>query len=175
MIAAKGIRAMAERAAETGQREWPRLGHVALFALAYYVSGQLGLLFAAPPDFVSALWPPAALTLVAALHLGRGAWLVIWATALLAGSWWSAFPQVGPAHAIAVIAVAAAGSTVRAVLGAHLLRRFGGAVPSLRHTRTAGRSSWAPGCWQASPRPPSGSWPWPSPVSWDPTKASGPG
>ncbi|HVQ31321.1 MAG TPA: MASE1 domain-containing protein, partial [Vicinamibacteria bacterium] len=137
MITAKGITAMAEQAAETGQREWPRLGHVALFALAYYVSGQLGLLFAAPPDFVSALWPPAALTLVAALHLGRGAWLVIWATALLAGSWWSAFPQVGPAHAIAVIAVAAAGSTVRAVLGAHLLRRFGGAVPSLRHTRTA--------------------------------------
>ena len=96
MIAAKGITAMAERAAETGQRGWPRLGHVALFALAYYVSGQLGLLFAPPPGFVSALWPPAGLTLVAALHLGRGAWLVIWATTLLAGSLWSALPQVGP-------------------------------------------------------------------------------
>ena len=127
---------MAERAAETSQRGWPRVGQVALFALAYYVSGQLGLLFAPPPGFVSALWPPAGLTLAAALHLGRGGWLVIWATTLLAGSLWSALPQVGPAHAITVIAISAVGSTVRAVLGAHLLRRFGGAEPSLRHTRT---------------------------------------
>ena len=127
---------MAESPAATGQSGGPRWRDVALFAAAYYVSGRLGLLFAPPPAFVSALWPPAGLTLAAALHLGRHAWLVISITTLLAGSLWPALTQADPVRVIAVAAVTATGSTLRAVLGAHLLRRFGGTKPSLRKART---------------------------------------
>ena len=137
MIAPRGNRGHGRAGGRDGPTRVGRAARdVALFVVAYYVSGQLGLLFAPPPGFVSALWPPAGVTLAAALFLGRGAWLVIWATTLLAGSLGPALPQADPALAVAVVAAAAAGSTLRAVLGAHLLRRFGGARPSLRQART---------------------------------------
>ena len=96
----------------------------------------MGLLFAPAPAFVSAIWPPAGLTLAAALHLGRHAWTVIWLVAFLSGSLAPIAAHVDWPVAAAVAAATASGSTLRALLGARFLRRAGGERPSLTHVRS---------------------------------------
>jgi PAS domain S-box-containing protein len=115
----------------------PRWHAIALFAAAYYLFSRLGLLFAPPPAFVSAMWPPAGVTLAAALHLGRYAWAIIWVViAVLAGNvlFISGGHDLWPS---AVVGLATAtGATLRGVVGARLLQHWGGPNPSLTRVRT---------------------------------------
>lgn len=48
----------------------PVIGKILLLALAYFVTGQLSLLLAAPPGFVSAIFPPVGVALAAVLIWG---------------------------------------------------------------------------------------------------------
>ena len=109
---------------------------VFLFAGAYFLAVRLGLLFAPPPAFVSAVWPPAGVTLAGALYLGRHGWVVIWLGTLLASGLWMAIGHAHPWIALGVAVTTAAGSTLRALVGAHLLRRVGGPSPSLTRVRS---------------------------------------
>ena len=74
-------------AEEPAPRPAARARDVLAFAAVYFLAGRLGLLFAPPPPFVSAVWPPAGVALAGALHLGRQAWVVIWGVAFLTGTW----------------------------------------------------------------------------------------
>src|SRR5207248_7085482 len=47
-------------------------------ALAYFVSGWLGLLLAIPPGYATAVWPPSGLALASALYWGWRVWPGIW-------------------------------------------------------------------------------------------------
>ena len=47
------------------------LRYFIMAALAYYLSGQLGLLLAIPPGFASAVWPASGVALACALLMGR--------------------------------------------------------------------------------------------------------
>jgi PAS domain S-box-containing protein len=113
-----------------------RLRDIAAYAAAYVALGRLGLLFAPPPAFVAAIWPPAGLTLLAALRLGRHAWALVWVVAFLAGSLANIAAHVDWGTGAAVAAFTATGSTLRAVLGAFFLRKAGGPQPTLTQVRT---------------------------------------
>jgi len=43
-------------------------------AIAYAVTGKLGLLLAIPPGYATAIWPPSGIALVALLVYGYRAW-----------------------------------------------------------------------------------------------------
>jgi PAS domain S-box-containing protein len=127
---------MADPPVERARGLGSRLRAIAVYAAAYLAFSWLGLLFAPAPAFVSAIWPPAGLTLAAALHLGRTAWAVIWTVAFLAGSLTSIAGHLNWTTAAFVAALTATGSTLRALLGAWFLRTVGGARPSLTQVRT---------------------------------------
>lgn len=94
-------------------------------ALAYLVCGRLGLLLAIPPGFATALFPPAGLALACLIHFGWRAVPGVWLGSLLLNvsvSWpasgWPAWTDVALAACIAV------GSTLQAITGRWLLRRW---------------------------------------------------
>lgn len=47
---------------------------VLLLAILYFLTGKLGLLWAAPPGYATAIWPPAGLGVAALLLLGLSRW-----------------------------------------------------------------------------------------------------
>ena len=50
------------------------LVRVMLLALAYYISGRLGLLLAVPPGYATPMWPPSGFALAGILLLGYRYW-----------------------------------------------------------------------------------------------------
>ena len=48
-----------------------------VLALAYYVTGRLGLLLAVPPGYATAVWPPSGLALAGILLCGYRVWPAI--------------------------------------------------------------------------------------------------
>jgi PAS domain S-box-containing protein len=115
-----------------GRTSWQR---VLLFAVVYYVSGRLGLVFTSPPDLVSPVWPPAAVSFLGALFLGGWSFLIIWATVFVFGTVWTAALQGDPVMAMVVAAISSVGAAARAWLGAWLVRRFAPGTPSLLRVR----------------------------------------
>ncbi|HET9953775.1 MAG TPA: CHASE domain-containing protein [Polyangiaceae bacterium] len=51
-----------------------RLIGIFALAVAYFVTGRLGLLLAIPPGYATAIWPPSGIALCALLVYGRGLW-----------------------------------------------------------------------------------------------------
>lgn len=101
-------------------KKWlPRIG---LVAAAYYVTGRLGQLVAIPPGTITAVWPPSAVALVAILRFGPRVWPGIWLGAFFVNIWIFfhdlSFSYISAAFFIGV------GSTLQALLGAFLIRRF---------------------------------------------------
>ena len=99
-----------------------------LVALAYALSGWLGLLLAIPPGYATAVWPASGIALAAILLRGSGV-----AVGVFVGSF-----AVNVAHgvraeslrellfALPVPALIAAGATVQALVGAWLIQRLVG-------------------------------------------------
>jgi hypothetical protein len=52
------------------KRTYPPLVLILLTAAAYWMTGRLGLLFAIPPGYATAVWPPSGIALAAALVCG---------------------------------------------------------------------------------------------------------
>ncbi len=108
-------------------RQTPALGML-LVALAYFVTGKLGLLLAIPPGYATALWPPSGIALAALLLLGRRIWPgVLLGSALtnLATS----FDQSSAgalAQSIALSMGIGTGAALQAWVGTALVRRFAG-------------------------------------------------
>ncbi len=108
-----------------------------MFVAVYYVSGRLGLLFTAPPDYIAGVWPPAGVGLVGALFLGRWAFPIIWACVFLFGTLWAAASQGNLANVVVVVAASSAGGALRAVVGASIMRRLAPGPLTLGRTRVA--------------------------------------
>lgn len=101
----------------------PLLGKIVLLALAYVVSGNLALLLAIPPGFVSAMFPPVGIALAAVLIWGYPLLLGVFIGSALLNisiggplSW----PGVGIACGIAM------GTTAQCLLASGLIKRLVG-------------------------------------------------
>ncbi|HTK87821.1 MAG TPA: PAS domain S-box protein, partial [Nitrospiraceae bacterium] len=103
-------------------------------AVAYFVTGKLGLLLAVPPGYATAIFPPSGIALVALLIWGYRVWPGIWlASCLMNVS--TSFETTGAFllfQSLAIPAGIATGASVQAILGAYLIRRFIG-FPTLLH------------------------------------------
>lgn len=99
-----------------------RLKEIITVAILYFITGAIGLFFAVPPGYATALWPPAGLAFAALLLLGNRVWPGIWLGSLLVNT-------IVPAQDLTTAALLTAfviggGSTLQALLGAFLFRRF---------------------------------------------------
>jgi PAS domain S-box-containing protein len=96
-------------------------------AAGYVVTARLGLILALPPEKkATAVWPPSGIALAALLLLGFRIWPGIWLGAFLANLW-DYFNPANPfpltAHLL-VSAGIATGSTLQALAGSFLVRRW---------------------------------------------------
>ncbi|MBL8448099.1 MAG: CHASE domain-containing protein [Zoogloeaceae bacterium] len=90
-------------------------------ALAYAVTGWLGLLLAIPPGYATGIFPPAGIALVALLAGGDRLWPGVWlGSFLLNGLLANWPPSIGSSLIAAGIAT---GAALQARLGAYLVRR----------------------------------------------------
>jgi len=102
---------------------------VAALAVAYFVTGWLGLLVSIPPGYATAVWPPSGIALAGILRCGLRVWPGIFLGSFLVNLWASlALPDAQiDVTSLAVAASIAVGSTLQALLGAFLLERWLGA------------------------------------------------
>jgi signal transduction histidine kinase len=101
-------------------------GNLTLFLL-YFVTAKLGLKLDAVSGFATTVWPPTGISLAALSLFGTSLWPGIAAGAFLVNL--SAGAPFGAASGMAM------GNTLEALLGAYLLRRFGGFRGSLDRVR----------------------------------------
>jgi diguanylate cyclase (GGDEF)-like protein/PAS domain S-box-containing protein len=97
------------------------LWQVGLLAAAYFAAARISLVFAIPPGYATAVWPPSGIALAAALLLGRRVWPGIWIGATLA--------NITVESSFLAAALIGAGNTLEALVGERLIRRNIG-VPS---------------------------------------------
>lgn len=101
----------------------PYLGRVAGLALAYFLTGKIGLTLPYIGSYVTLIWPPTGLALAALFLWGPRCWPGVWLGAFLVNS-----TLGGPAWLAAGIA---SGNTLGPLVGAILLRRAGRVPPGL--------------------------------------------
>ena len=97
-------------------------------ALAYFISGKLGLLLAVPPGYATAVWPPSGVALAGLLLLGGRCWPGVWLGSFCVNVGMS-FDASGTAAIWRSLAIAASiglGASLQAAAGAWLVRRFVG-------------------------------------------------
>ena len=120
---------------------WQRRWLVVLgLALLYVVTARLGLLLALPPENkATAVWVPSGIALAALLLFGSRLWPGIWLGAFLANLWdfFSPANEFSLAAHLAVSAGIATGSTLQALAGRFLLRRWVGPGSPFDRTSTA--------------------------------------
>src|SRR5439155_14079349 len=126
---------------ETFRCLYPRTALLVLvIAVAYGVTGKLGLLLAIPPGYATAIWPPSGIALAATLMYGSRVWpgivlgsvLVNIATALETTSVAALLTSVALATSIGM------GAALQAVVGAYLVRRSVGFSSALTREREIG-------------------------------------
>lgn len=107
-----------------------------LLALGYFLTGELGLFFAVPPGYATAVYPPSGIALAGVLLLGYRAW---WG--ILLGSFSMnllvAFEQFSVINltSMLVALTIAIGATLQGVFGAFLVKRFAHFPNSLTNER----------------------------------------
>lgn len=95
---------------------------IVMLAAASYASGRLGLFLAIPPGYATAVWPPAGIALAGVLYLGPwGAFGVLLGSFLVNLGVGGTSPTVLSAAIAASIAL---GSTLQALLGSYLIRKY---------------------------------------------------
>ena len=103
-------------------------GRLLLVAVAYYVSGRLGLLLAVPPGYATAVWPPSGFALAGLLHFGYRVWPGVWLGSFGVNMALSGAAADTSAQWTATVMAAAIGlgAAAQAVAGAWLVRRWVG-------------------------------------------------
>ena len=117
-----------------------------VLALAYYVTGRLGLLLAIPPGYATAVWPPSGLALAAMLLCGYRVWpgVVIASFALNVPTGFDA------GHVLASIAAPttiALGAAAQAIVGAWLVEALVADLEPFCGRVTLASFSCSPGRW----------------------------
>lgn len=101
--------------------------HCVLLTFIYYVTGTLGLHFAAPPGYATLVWPPAGLAVAALYLFGPRLWPGVLIGSYLVNLWVPT--QIGrPTHAFLSI-LPALGATIQALAGAKILHEIAARVP----------------------------------------------
>lgn len=116
---------------ETYKKRWSlrHVRRIGALAIGYFGTGILGLLLAVPPGYASPVWPASGIALAGLLLWDSRAWPGIWLGSFFVNVW-AAYTttQAMPAFtSFAVAASIALGSTLQALLTAHLLQRWIGA------------------------------------------------
>jgi signal transduction histidine kinase/integral membrane sensor domain MASE1 len=126
--------------AVAAEAEESRLGRVMALAVAYFLTGKLGLLLAIPPGYATAVWPPSGIALAMLLVYGERCWpgvllgsfLVNAGVAFDAASLWSI------SRSLAIATLIGAGGALQAVVGVRLIRRWVGYPTALDRERDVG-------------------------------------
>jgi diguanylate cyclase (GGDEF)-like protein len=106
----------------------PTLG----LTIAYFLAGWIGLSFTIPPGYATAVWPPSGIALVGLLWWGSRVWPGIWLGSFLVNIWSALITSQaeisfsGLAMTSGRSVTIAVGSTLQALLGAFLLKRWVG-------------------------------------------------
>lgn len=97
---------------------------VLLLAALYFLTGKLGLLWAAPPGYATAIWPPAGLGVAALLILGLSRWPGIFLGSFLINLTVFKIPVAAPFAYIAFPIVVALGNTLGLVIASYLILKL---------------------------------------------------
>lgn len=104
------------------------LKQTSLLALAYFIVGKLALLLAIPPGYSTAVWPGAGVALAGILLFGIRAWPGILVGSFLVNA--TSNPDFSSTYAtgkcVLVAACIGTSSSLQAILGGWLVRRYGG-------------------------------------------------
>jgi diguanylate cyclase (GGDEF)-like protein len=116
---------------ESRKKRWSfrRLRRIGALAIGYFGTGILGLLLAAPPGYASPVWPASGIALAGILLWDSRVWPGIWLGSFLVNVWaaYTATQAMPGFTGFAVAASIGIGTTVQALLTAHLLQRWIGA------------------------------------------------
>lgn len=116
---------------ETYKKRWSlrHVRRIGALAIGYFGTGILGLLLAVPPGYASAVWPASGIALAGLLLWDSRAWPGIWLGSFLVNIWaaYNATQAIPEFTGFAVAASIALGSTLQALVTAHLLQRWIGA------------------------------------------------
>ena len=109
-------------------------------ALAYVLTGRLGLLLAVPPGYATAIFPPAGIAMAAALIGGRRTLPWIFAGSCALNLWvGSTIEQHTAARTLAVAVVIAGASAAQAAVGGWALRKLIDYPAALDNVRDLGK------------------------------------
>ncbi len=94
---------------------------ILLLAVSYYLFAKLGLIFAIPPGYATAIWPPSGLALAAVML-----WGTPMALGVLLGSFLANLQVAQPGESVALLVpfLIATGSSLQAVIGAKVVMRW---------------------------------------------------
>jgi signal transduction histidine kinase/CheY-like chemotaxis protein/HPt (histidine-containing phosphotransfer) domain-containing protein len=109
------------------------IGGALALAAVNVLAGRLALLLALPPGYATAIWPPAGLALAALLARSTRLWPGVLLGSFLINVWTSVEP-LGFASALVALVIGL-GSTIQALAGAALVRRWTGGSIALNTTR----------------------------------------
>ncbi|HEV8645572.1 MAG TPA: PAS domain S-box protein [Burkholderiales bacterium] len=96
--------------------EVPYIAKVGVLAICYFAAAKASLLFAIPPGYATAVWPPAGIALAALLLHGVRTWPGVWLGAVLA--------NFSIDQSLSVAAVIATGNTLEAACAVMLVNRL---------------------------------------------------
>ena len=99
---------------------------IVIVAVAYILSGKLGLLLAIPPGYATAIWPPSGIAMAAVILRPRTAGYGVFLGSLILNLWVSVDRGASAASwtTILVALGIALGSTLQAVVGSLLVRKL---------------------------------------------------
>ena len=101
------------------------VAQVALLATVYLGAAKVSLLFAIPPGYATAVWPPSGIALAALLLFGERLWPGIWLGAALA--------NFAVNHSLFAAVMIGTGNTLEALAAAALIRRSIGVPHRFEH------------------------------------------
>lgn len=138
-VAAQACCAPAASQPRAQARAW--LLSIVLLGFVYFVAAKLGLLLAVPTIYASPFWPASGVALAGLLVCGYRAWPGVFIGCLLL--------NIGTVS-LAAAASVAGGASLQALVGAFLVRRFGGFPSALDEGRDIARFMLLAGplaCW----------------------------
>ncbi len=102
-------------------------------AVAYLVTGKIGIFLAIPPGYATAIWPPSGIALAGILLYGYRVWPGILLGSMLVNlpTTWDSSSSFDIFISMTIVLAISSGAALQAIVGTYLLRRFGGFPNSL--------------------------------------------